>query len=226
MRNIARVTGLTVATLAIAAAAYAAEFRSKTWGFTTTYPETWIYREFPQELVTVRAIPKDVQLVNCNTTANEEKNTATFKQDELNTLLAKPMGKLEWAQIYSRFTNVDVQRTGNKLHPSGVRVQEAVATYDEALGETVLRVKTWTTLFVTPGVIYSISCNAIIDRYDAYQPDFNKIVESFRPGQPPSVNLMPGSGDRPTKVSLKNDAFALPVSAGSGVGAPATGAAR
>jgi hypothetical protein len=41
-------------------------------------------------------------------------------------------------------------------------------------------VRARTTIFITPGISYSITCNAVSDKFDTYGNDFAAAVDSFR----------------------------------------------
>jgi hypothetical protein len=64
-------------------------------------------------------------------------------------------------------------------------------SYTDNLGGTPVQARTRTTIFVTPGQTFSISCNALTEKFDKYKPDFAAIIESFRPGIPASVDAAP-----------------------------------
>jgi hypothetical protein len=59
-------------------------------------------------------------------------------------------------------------------------VPEAFAVYEQTEQGVTIRAKVRTTIFITPGATFSISCNAVSDKFDTYRTAFAGIVESFR----------------------------------------------
>ena len=51
---------------------------------------------------------------------------------------------------------------------------------DQTQDGTTLHVRARTTIFITPGVSYSITCNAVSEKFDTYSTDFASAVDSFR----------------------------------------------
>jgi hypothetical protein len=151
------------------------------------------------------APPAPETFVRCNTTAETIDATRLIPQTKLNQELSQPVGPEFWStRVFGRFQNVTVESHGTRRHPSGIQVQEAVVSYDENVGGEVKRGRTQSTIFVTPGSTFGISCNAEAPKYAKYKSAFAAIANSFRPSDANMVNAMPPVAPMATTVSFSD----------------------
>jgi hypothetical protein len=196
------------------AAAASNEVTNSQWGFRTTYPASWVVQQGTAGPIYVSAAPPAPEtLVRCNTTAEKSDETRTYTQSKLNEGLGQSMGADFWSkQVFGRFQNVQIESHASRRHPSGIQVQQAVASYDDQVqGETV-RGRTSSTIFVTPGATFSISCNAQAGKYAKYKNDFAKLVDSFRLSDTNTVDAGATASPVAFSSTLKTEAAAGGVS--------------
>lgn len=178
---VAALAALTVASALAAPNAY----RNKKWGFNAVYPKGWIVGELNQGAVVVTAVAPPPEVgVTCNTTAEAIAVTQKMTQSEINKQNNDPFPPQFWlTTIYSSFSNIVFERSGRRLHPSGIAVQESIAAFDIAESGQSLRAKAQTTIFITPGTTYSMTCITLAPKFEKYRKDFAATIESFRKGR-------------------------------------------
>lgn len=208
--------GLAMMGLHQSVAAPAVEIKNAQWGFRSTYPAGWVVQQGSTGPIYVSAAPPAPEtLVRCNTTAETVAETQVISQARLNAGLSTPVPPEFWSQqVFGRFQKVKVESNGSRLHPSGVQVQEAVVSYDDLVSGKTVRGRTSTTIFVTPGATFSLSCNAQVEKFTKYKTDFAAIVASFRVKDTQSVNVMPPVGEAPMNVSFPKTLIGGAVAAG------------
>ena len=200
------------------AAAASSEVTNAQWGFRTTYPGSWIVQQGTAGPIYVSAAPPAPEtLVRCNTTAEKNQETKAYTQAKLNEGLRESMGADFWSkQVFSRFQNVKIESHAARRHPAGIQVQQAVASYDDQVQGQTVRGRTSTTIFVTPGATFSISCNAQAGKYAKYKNAFAGIVDSFRLADTNSVDAVqtgaPALSPVAFSASLKTEAISGGVS--------------
>jgi hypothetical protein len=203
----------------VAPAAHAVEMtvvKNQQWGFSAAYPKSWTVQQGTVGPVYVQGSPPPPeQLVNCNTTAGKVPETIGLTQAQINAQLAAPVGEEFWLKtVYAQHADVKLASQVSRKHASGLQVQEAFVSFTQTLGAVPLRVRTRTTIFVTPGSTFSISCNALDEKFDKYKKEFAAIVESFRPGVPASVDASPGPDPTLMLVATGAEKRAVGVSQG------------
>lgn len=192
------------------------EIANAQWGFRTSYPSTWVVQQGTAGPVYVSAAPPAPEtLVRCNTTAEKIEQTKTLTQTYMNEQLAASFGEKFWSeQVFARFKNVKVESHASSAHNSGIRVQTAIVAYDDSLEGKPVRGRTQSTIFMTPGASYSISCNAEAQKFAKYKIDFAGIVNSFRLSNDNTVNVLPPSGPQAAPVAFAPAVTAATVAAG------------
>lgn len=154
------------------------------WGFTIDYPAGWNVAQSPIGPVYVEAVPAAPETqVNCKTTAVKVPATEKMSQEDINKDVANEEIWSEdfWRKaVYGRFNNVEFESHSVRAHPSGIRTPEAVASYDDTTVTPMVRAKTRSVAFITPGATFSVSCNAAAEKFERYRQDFAAIIDSFR----------------------------------------------
>lgn len=175
------------AALISAASAYAAPniYRSEKWDFNTTYPAGWIVGEMASGPIVVTAIAPPPEVgVSCNTTAESIAMTNKMTQSEINKQNQEPFPPQFWlSNIYNTFSNITFERSGQRSHPSGINVQEAIVSFDVTEGNQTARLKAQTTIFIAPGTTYSMTCITLDAKFEKFRKDFAATTESFRKGK-------------------------------------------
>jgi hypothetical protein len=178
--------GITIAVVAIvvAIAAQAAPniYRNEKWGFKTTYPTGWIAGELNAGALIVTAVaPPPETGVVCNTTAESIAMTKKMSQSEINKQNQQSFPPQFWlSNVYNSFSNIAFERSGQRNHPSGISVQEAIASFDTVEAGQTFRGKAHTTIFITPGTTHSMTCLTLDAKFEKYRKDFATTIDSFR----------------------------------------------
>lgn len=175
-----------VALVSVASAVAAPNtYRNEKWGFSAVYPAGWIVGELNQGALAVTAIAPPPEVgVTCNTTAESIAMTQKMTQTEINKQNTEPFPPQFWlTTVYNRFANIAIERSGQRVHPSGISVQESIAAFDTVEGGQTLRAKAQTTIFITPGTTYSMTCITLASKFEKYRKDFASTIDSFRKGR-------------------------------------------
>jgi hypothetical protein len=174
--------GAVAGLMSLAAVAASSELFNQQWGFVETYPDSWSLQQFRTGALVAQAVPPGETLVNCNTTAASVAETKNLSQDDINGQVnTDVMNEKFWrSAVYSRVQNVKVSSAEVRQHASGIKVPEAFASFDQTVEGATIHVRARTTIFITPGISYSITCNAVSDKFDTYSNDFAAAVDSFR----------------------------------------------
>lgn len=162
--------------------ALAGDLLNSQWGFQTSYPDTWTVEQFTPGPLIVQGVPAGETLVNCNTTAASIAETKNMTQADINNQVnPEQLNETFWrTAIYTRVQNVKIESHGVRLHPSGIKVPEAFVSYDQTEQGVTIHARARSTIFITPGATFSITCNAIAEKYDTYSAAFAGVVDSFR----------------------------------------------
>lgn len=169
------------AALSVAAWAAPNAYRNEKWGFSNVYPDGWIVGEAPSGTPVVSAIaPPPERGVACNTTAEKFATTSNMSQSDINKANNVAFGLPWWlGNVYQRFSDIKFEKNEQRIHPSGISVQEAIATFNTVEGGKTFRTKAHTAIFFTPGKTYSTTCLTLEDKFAKYRNDFAKTIDSF-----------------------------------------------
>jgi hypothetical protein len=175
-----------VAALSIGSALAAPNtYRNEKWGFNAVYPAGWIVGEMNQGALAVTAVAPPPEVgVTCNTTAESIAMTKKMTQSEINKQNSEPFPPQFWlTTVYSRFADIAIERSGQRIHPSGIAVQESIAAFNTVEGGQTFRAKAQTTIFITPGTTFSMTCITLESKFEKYRKDFAATIDSFRKGR-------------------------------------------
>lgn len=172
------------ASILLAGSAAAETVVNDQWGFAIDVPAGWEVRQGVGGPVYVEAVPAAPEMqVICKATAAKVPTTEKMSQEDINKEVAN---ESIWSEdfwrgvVYQKFNNVEFESHGVRAHPSGIPTPEAVVTYDDTTVSPMVRAKTRTVVFITPGATFSVSCNAIVEKFERYRQNFASIIDSFR----------------------------------------------
>jgi hypothetical protein len=224
MRNVATAFLLSVSAAAAAAAAPAAA-PTKAAGvvvteprtqFKVTVPQGWNYgtREGIPFAHIAMVAPDDGSGANCIIGAEEITATKGATQAQLNEALKTPIGRDTWKQgVFSFMNNIEFESDGVRTnHPSGINAQEAIASGDVTVNGLKILRKLASSIWVAPGMTYSLACAANTDRFNDYRTSFSGIADSFRSsasGSAITASANPAPGQPVQPVGLVNAAAGL-----------------
>jgi hypothetical protein len=175
---------------AFAVSSWAATYKNSTWGFTASFPDGWLIGEMQGPLVATALAPPPESGVLCNMTAEKIALTQKMTQSEINKQNSEGFPPQWWlTNVFSTFQKVTFEKTGQRIHPSGISVQESIAALDVLEGGQTFRAKGHTVIFITPGVTYSMTCLTLETKFETYRKVFASAIDSFRKGGGLSADL-------------------------------------
>jgi hypothetical protein len=176
--------------------------RNDKYGLEVTFPKGWIVATVEEPILFVgRSLDAETR-ANCVVGVDSVAGTKDATQAQLNLILEKPFQVEFWTGVYKSEKNVQVESVSARKHKSGIVIQEAVVALDGTTADPADRIRVGQTIFIRPGLTFSVACAARAAKFATLKPAFASTVNSIR--FTPPGGLEASSTDAPL-VPVKSD---------------------